>query len=140
MNKYGANTLLGYAVELQGEEVENLTLDERITIASMGTEMGAIILLIPPSNELIKYSESKAGQTIEKVVADGDAEYAFVDELNIEDFVPMVSRPGKPHDSVDINEVKKVKIDSAFETNHIPARISSRILVAIRNRQSSSPV
>ena len=34
---FGANKLLGYSVELYGKEIEKLTLDERITISSMGT-------------------------------------------------------------------------------------------------------
>ena len=42
---FGANKLLGYSVEFYGDEVDKLTLDERITISSMGTEMGAIIIL-----------------------------------------------------------------------------------------------
>ena len=44
---FGANQLLGYSVELYGPEVEKLTLAERITIASMGTEMGAILIVFP---------------------------------------------------------------------------------------------
>ncbi|MCK4289016.1 MAG: hypothetical protein KAW86_07420, partial [Bacteroidales bacterium] len=44
LNIFGANTLLGYSVEIYGDEADKLTLDERITIASMGTEMGAIII------------------------------------------------------------------------------------------------
>jgi len=42
--EFGANTLLGLSVELYGEAIDSLSLDERITIASMGTEMGAIII------------------------------------------------------------------------------------------------
>jgi len=114
LNKYGANTLLGLSVELYGEAIDNLTLDERITIASMGTEMGAIIILIPANETILNFSEEKTGNKIELMSADADAEYAFTDELEIDKFVPMVSRPGKPHDSVNINETKKVKIDSAF--------------------------
>jgi hypothetical protein len=48
---YGANTLLGYSIELYGEAVDRMSLDERITIASMATEMGAIIILFPPTPE-----------------------------------------------------------------------------------------
>ncbi|MCD6555835.1 MAG: hypothetical protein J7K64_01455, partial [Bacteroidales bacterium] len=32
LHEFGANSLLGYSVELYGEEVDKLTLDERITI------------------------------------------------------------------------------------------------------------
>jgi 3-isopropylmalate/(R)-2-methylmalate dehydratase large subunit len=124
LNKYGANTLLGLAVELYGEEIDKLTLDERITIASMGTEMGAIIVLLTPNEEIIKFSEEKSGRQISMLQADKDAHYAFTDELNFENFVPMTSRPGKPHDSVDINQIKTTKIDSAFIGSCTNGRIS----------------
>ncbi|MBI5008995.1 MAG: homoaconitate hydratase, partial [Bacteroidia bacterium] len=55
---FGANTLLGYSIELYGQSVDKMTLDERITISSMATEMGAIILLFPPSQEIISYCKS----------------------------------------------------------------------------------
>jgi 3-isopropylmalate dehydratase small subunit len=112
--KYGANTLLGYSVELYGAAIDELTLDERITIASMGTEMGAIIIMIPPNDEILEYCRKATGRNIENIFADTDAHYDFVDEVNISSFVPMVSRPGKPHDSVDVSSQYKKKIDSAF--------------------------
>ncbi len=114
LHKYGANTLLGYSIEIYGDEVDKFTLDERITIASMGTEMGAIIILFTPNKEILDYCEQRAGKKIEPVLADEDAVYERIEEVNFEEFVPMVSLPGKPHNSVDIIEVKKVKIDSAF--------------------------
>lgn len=114
LNKYGANTLLGYSVEIYGKEVDKFTLDERITISSMGTEMGAIIILFTANDTIQKYAEEKTGRKIEIIRADEDAHYDFIDEMDISKFVPMVSRPGKPHDSIDVNEVKKIKIDSAF--------------------------
>jgi len=112
--KYGANKLLGYSVELYGEAVDSLSLDDRITISSMATEMGAIIIIIPPSDEIIRYSEKLTGRKIEKIIADSDAVYAFEETLDFEKFVPMVSRPGKPHDSVDVSTQFGKKIDSAF--------------------------
>ena len=114
LNEFGANQLLGYSIEFYGEEVEKLTLDERITISSMATEMGAIILLIPPSDEIIAYSQKHCGRKIEKILADIDATYEKEIELDISTFKPMVSRPGHPHDTININDVKKTKIDSAF--------------------------
>lgn len=114
LHKFGANDLLGYSVELYGEAIDELTLDERITIASMGTEMGAIILLLPPSNEVIAYCEERTGRKIERILADNDAEYKEIFEIDISKFVPMMSRPGHPDDSVSIEDVKGKKIDSAF--------------------------
>ena len=114
LHKFGANTLLSKSVEFYGEAVDKLTLDERITIASMGTEMGVIILLFPPNKEVMDYCENATGRKLEKIEADADAVYSKEHTIDISTFVPMVSRPGKPHDTVDINEQKKIRIDSAF--------------------------
>ena len=55
--EFGANKLLGFAIEIEGEMLENLSLDQRMTVASMATEMGAIIILFPPNNEVIRFCE-----------------------------------------------------------------------------------
>lgn len=114
LNIFGANKLLGYSIELYGDEIDKLTLDERITIASMATEMGAIIILIPANQEVLEFCSQAAGKKIENIVADKDAEYADIHDINISEFTQMVSLPGKPHGTVNIVEAKKVKIDSAF--------------------------
>ncbi|MCF8370652.1 MAG: 3-isopropylmalate dehydratase large subunit [Bacteroidales bacterium] len=114
LREFGANSLLGYSIEIYGEEVDKLSLDERITISSMATEMGAIILMFAPNDEILKYSEEKLGRKIALVKADADAKYTKVFTLDLSKFVPLVSRPGKPHDTVPITDVKKTKIDSGF--------------------------
>ena len=114
LNKFGANTLLSYSIEIYGEDIDKLSLDERITISSMATEMGAIIIFFTPNEEILKYSQERSGKNIELVKADSDANYDQVIDLNFEDFVSRVSRPGKPHDAVEVNVVKKTKIDSGF--------------------------
>jgi len=114
LNRFGANRLLGYAVEIVGEEVDKLSLDERITISSMATEMGAIIVLFTPSDAVIAYAEERSGHKVARVTADADAVYEQVIDLDLSGFVPMMSRPGHPDDAINLNEVKKIKIDSAF--------------------------
>ena len=114
LHRFGANGLLGMAVEFYGEVVDNLTLDQRITIASMGTEMGVIILLFPPNKKVMAFCEAATGRELQPVLADATAKYADEFTVDVSRFVPMVSRPGKPHDTVDINTEKRVKIDSAF--------------------------
>jgi len=114
LNIYGANTLLGYSIELCGEAADRMTLDERITIASMATEMGAIIILFPPTEEIISYCRARARSAFEPVYADADATYEIAAEIDVSTFVPMVSRPGEPHDTVGVKELPVTAIDSAF--------------------------
>ncbi len=114
LNRFGANKLLGYSIELYGAAIDELTLDERITIASMATEMGAIIILFTPNEGVMEYCQNASGKTLELIKADENAAYDKVFDIDISKFVPMVSLPGKPHDAVNITEAKRTKIDSAF--------------------------
>lgn len=111
---YGANTLLGHSIELYGEAIDKMTLDERITIASMATEMGAIIILFPPTPEIVTYCRERAREPFEPVYADHDASYSVTADIDASAFVPMVSRPGEPHDTVDVRGLPVTRIDSAF--------------------------
>lgn len=114
LSKFGANSLLGYSVEIYGKAVENVTLDQRITISSMATEMGAIIILFAPSENIIKYCSARSKKSVEPVFADRDASYSKTFEIDLTGFRRMVSRPGAPHDTVDVSEVYGQKIDSGF--------------------------
>ncbi|MCK5774716.1 MAG: 3-isopropylmalate dehydratase large subunit [Bacteroidales bacterium] len=114
LNIFGANQLLGYSVELYGDVIDQFSLSDRITIASMGTEMGVIILLFPPNDEIMKFSEKAAGRKLEKIMADENAVYAQTHDIDVSDFKPMVSNPGAPHDTSVIPIDQKIKIDSAF--------------------------
>ena len=111
---FGANKLLGYSVEFYGEEVDNLTLDERVTISSMGTEMGVIILLFPPSAYVLKELKESTGQEFQTIEPDNNARYEKTFDIDLGKFIPMVARPGHPHDDISIDAVRNTKIDSGF--------------------------
>ncbi len=130
LSVFGANTLLGYAVEIYGEEIENLTLSDRITISSMATEMGAIAILFTPDDEIEAYCKARAKHSFKVVKADDDATYTFEKELDASSFKQMVSRPGKPHDTIGVGQLKKVKIDSAFVGSCTNGRIEDMREVA----------
>jgi len=114
LKRFGADGMLGYVVELYGDEVKKLTFDERITISSMATEMGAIAIIIPPSDAVIHYCESRSYSPVEAVYADMDARYLEEHVLDIELYLPVVSLPGQPHHVVTVKEVKGTKVDSVF--------------------------
>ncbi len=130
LHHFGADGLLGYSAEIHGSAVDEFTLDERITIASMGTEMGAVILFFTPSGEILEYCSMKTGRAIEMIQADPDAVYERIYELNLEDFVTRVSRPGKPHDTAPLPEVKKLRIDSGFIGSCTNGRMEDMRVVA----------
>jgi 3-isopropylmalate dehydratase small subunit len=111
---FGADGLLGYSVEICGDIADKLTLDERITISSMATEMGAIALLFSPSDEVIEYCRSRAGKPFVPVYADQDAVYHQTYSFDPGTFDRVVSLPGNPHDVTAVSQVRGIKIDSVF--------------------------
>ncbi len=126
---FGANGLLGYAAELYGPYVEELDLAGRVTLASMCTEMGGIVLLFPPNDQVLEYCRrarerflaASGGQavasdlpSIEPVLADADASYAGEVVVDIDGLEPLVSRPGHPEDVVPVASVQGKPVDSVF--------------------------
>jgi len=110
----GANGLLGYAAEIYGEYVDSLSLDERVTISSMATEMGGIIMLFPPNDAVLEFYRKNFRKDVEPVFADKDPDYEQTIEIDIDGLEPQISRPGHPEDVVDVNEVYNTKVDSGF--------------------------
>jgi 3-isopropylmalate dehydratase small subunit len=114
-----------------------MPLDDRITISSMATELGAIIILFPPSREIIDYCRKRSDIPFTPLFADAEASYEKEYDIDISGFVPMVSRPGEPHDTVDVNKVAGLKIDSAFIGSCTNGRMSDMKMAAsvLKNRK-----
>ncbi|MCE1245117.1 MAG: 3-isopropylmalate dehydratase large subunit [Firmicutes bacterium] len=109
----GAAGGLGLSVELCGEMIDKLTLQERITVASMGTEMGTISIMIPPNDDVINYYKN-LGKEFTPVYADPDAKYLKEIELNIQDLKPQISKPHHPEDVISVEEAGGAAVDSVF--------------------------
>ncbi len=114
LRNFHASGLLGYAAEYYGDIVDSLSLDARITIASMATEMGGIITFFAPSEEIIEYCRAAGAASFTPAYATADAHYDAEVHLDIDGLVPLIARPGHPDDVVEVSEVAGRKIDSAF--------------------------
>ncbi len=111
LRKFGAAGLLGMAAEITGDWAREAGLEERLTVASLATEMGAIAALFVPSEKVL----AQLGLSgTEPPRPDPGAEYAEVIEVDLEGLGPLVSRPGSPQDVVPVEEVRGTPVDSAF--------------------------
>jgi 3-isopropylmalate dehydratase small subunit len=110
----GADGLLGYAAEIVGDIVPALSLPDRITIASLATEMGGIIALFEPGPEILAWCERAGGRGFPAIAADADAHYDLTVVVDIAGLGPMIARPGHPEDTVPVAEVAGRKVDSVF--------------------------
>jgi len=141
MNKeLGANGLLGYAAELYGEYIDSLSLDGRVTIASMATEMGGIIILFSTNEKVMGYYKKTFGITIKPINADPDAYYERTMEMNISELPPQISRPGHPEDVVNVADVRGVPVDSGFVGSCTNGRLEDmRAVAAILKDKTIAP-
>lgn len=114
LKELGANGLLGYAAELSDGYVDSLSLDGRITISSMATEMGAIILFFPADKKIQDYYKKNFGTIVKSVQADPDALYERTVDISIAGLEPQISRPGHPEDVVAVKDVSGTQVDSGF--------------------------
>jgi 3-isopropylmalate/(R)-2-methylmalate dehydratase large subunit len=141
LRRFGANGLLGYAAELCGQAVDALDLDGRITLASMATEMGAIIGLIAPSDEVIAYCK-KAGATFTPAKADADAEYDKTTDVDVAGLEPLIAKPGHPEDVVPVSEVEGTAVDSVVIGSCTNGRYADLVAAAelLRGRKVAAGV
>jgi 3-isopropylmalate/(R)-2-methylmalate dehydratase large subunit len=111
----GASGALGQAVEFYGPAIEALDLPGRITLASMMTEMGGIIGLIPPSEEVLAFCRERSGRDdLHALQADAGAEYTQEIQVDISGLEPLIACPPKPDNVKSVRDVAGTKVDSVF--------------------------
>ncbi|MFX1548328.1 MAG: aconitase family protein, partial [Promethearchaeota archaeon] len=75
LQQIGSKRALGKSIEFYGETVESLDLSGRITLASMVTEMGGIIGMIPPNDQVVQYCKKRSGREFPVYKSDSDVDY-----------------------------------------------------------------
>ncbi len=114
LGQLGSSGALGRAVEFYGPSIDALDLSERITLASQLTEMGGIIGLIPPSEEVLAYVRARTTDEVSGVYADPDAEYIETVVVDITDLKPLIACPPNPANVKPVREVAGTRVDSVF--------------------------
>jgi len=136
----GANGLLGLAAEVGGDAADALGLADRITVASMATEMGGIIALFTPNTDVLDYCSSATGRIQEPLTADANATYRDAIEIDLDGLEPMIARPGHPEDVVPVTEVAGRKVDSVFIGSCTNGRLEDlRAAVAVLDGRRVAP-
>ncbi|MFC1724346.1 aconitase/3-isopropylmalate dehydratase large subunit family protein [candidate division KSB1 bacterium] len=115
VREMGANGALGKAVEFYGEEIDKLSLAGRITLASMITETGGIVGLIPPSSDILEYCKVRSGKKeVPDYKADENASYSDIITIDLDKVDYLISAPPKPDNVVNVGDVRGRKVDSVF--------------------------
>jgi len=116
VHHFGSGGLLGRAVEFYGDVVETLDLPGRITLASMATEMSAVIAIIPPGASVLDWLGGRTNSPVETITADPDAKYVDEVTLDLGVIEPMIAEPYSPASVRPVRIVAEegVRIDTGF--------------------------
>jgi aconitate hydratase len=88
---------LGHIVEYYGPGVQELSAMDRHVIANMGAELGATSTVFPSDDEVRKFlREQERGEDWIQLVADPDASYDRVDEIDLSLLEPLIAKPSSP--------------------------------------------
>lgn len=101
-------------MEFRGSILAQLPFDERLTLANMAVECGAICGLIVPDQTTKDYVSSRSTQEFAEIIADPDAEYEQVYQFDLSHLEPQIARPPKPDQVVPISQLEDTPITKAF--------------------------
>ncbi len=103
---------VGKVYEYGGPGLANLSVPQRATITNMGAELGATTSIFPSDDKTREYfiAENRLEDWIE-LVADPDASYDEVIDIDLDQLVPMVAAPHSPDNIKSCKEVGRIKVD-----------------------------
>lgn len=99
------------SMEFTGEAIENLSMDNRLTMANMAIEAGGKNGIIAPDAITRAYVEQRAQRPYRFFASDADAEYANIIEYDVTNMEPVVAFPHLPENTRPVSAADNVFLD-----------------------------
>ncbi|MCX5705161.1 MAG: 3-isopropylmalate dehydratase large subunit [Candidatus Omnitrophica bacterium] len=138
----GADGATYKAVEFVGPVIDKMDMDGRFTICNMVVEMGAKAGFMPYDLLTAAWLKSRVPKSrkIKPQVADVDARYEKILELDVSRLTPRVAVPHQVDTVVSAFELKGVKINEAFLGTCTNGRFSDlKVAAAILKSRKAAP-
>ncbi|MGI6216358.1 MAG: 3-isopropylmalate dehydratase large subunit [Coriobacteriales bacterium] len=109
----GVDGALYQALEFYGDVVDELEVDDRMTISNMAIECGAKAGIFPVDAKTLDYLDGRFEREPRIYRADDGAEYSRVIEIDCSKLKPTVALPHLPSNIKPVDEVRDIKIDQS---------------------------
>ena len=127
----GVDGALYQSMEFTGEGLQNLTMDDRFTIANMAIEAGGKNGIFPVDDLAIQYMQEHApGKKYENFEADADAEYVKEYTIDLSTLGSTVAFPHLPENARTFDEIQEIAIDQVVIGSCTNGRISDLRIAA----------
>ncbi len=114
LGQLGCSGATGKVLEFVGSVVEQLPMDERMTLANMAVECGAMCGLMLVDETTRQYVKQRTSESFVEVTADLEAYYERVYRFDLDQLEPQVAKPPTPDQVVSVQEIGPVAITRAF--------------------------
>lgn len=114
LGQIGCQGAIGKVLEFRGSIIEQLSIDERMTLSNMAVECGAMCGLIVPDAITAEYLQDKNASEYIPVVGDEDATYDSIYQFDLSNLEAQIACPPKPDNVVNLSELPDTPITLAF--------------------------
>lgn len=114
LGQLGSGGATGKVLEFSGSVIEHMPIDERMTLANMAIECGAMCGLMPVDNTTRQYVKVRTDKPFTEVTADPNALYERTYRFDLSELKPQVATPPKPDQVVPIDTLNSIPITRAF--------------------------
>lgn len=106
---------VGCMLEYGGEGIKTLTVPQRATITNMGAETGVTTSVFPSDDQTQRFLAAQGrGECYTEIVADADATYDRVIEIDLNMLEPMAACPHSPGNIKPVSELKGTKVNQVL--------------------------
>ncbi|MFW9923489.1 MAG: 3-isopropylmalate dehydratase large subunit [Candidatus Thorarchaeota archaeon] len=99
------------SVEFLGNAAKNFTISERLTMCNMVAEMDGKAGIFPADEVTDTYLKGRINEPYKKISPDKDAKYVIEKTFNLNEIVPVVSKPHNVDNVSPISELPVTEID-----------------------------
>ena len=102
------------AMQFVGTGIDEMSVEERLTLTNMTTEAGAKNGIIEPDQKVLDYLTVRGAKDLSPVKGDSDAEYSETFEYEASEMEPLVAKPYSPENVCVAREAPSVELDKAY--------------------------
>lgn len=124
IKKLSVNGATNKVIEFTGNVIDEMTMEERMTVCNMAIEAGGTVGICYPDSTTVDYlwefikddykTKEEALKDYSKWISDSDATYVELIEFNINEVVPVATVGFKPDQVETIESLKGTRVDQVY--------------------------
>lgn len=103
------------SIEFAGEVIDNMNVEDRMTLCNMVIEAGAKNGIVVPNKNTLEYIHQRSEiKDFEVITPDKSAKYSKVLEYDLTNMQPQIAKPHSPDNVDDVTNIEGEKMDRAY--------------------------